>query len=381
MNRLVQRALNEAYRLYSRPAAIRRERARWTPVTDGPGSTPRVFYGSDSAATRQTVLSGGLVKCQDLQEHHPNTPRSPNLLYLVSSALPLHADVMARFARLAGARFVWNQNGVAYPAWHGYGWKQTNAPLARLQATADHVIYQSQFCQTAAERFLGPVAVPTEVLHNPVDTARFIPAQTPPPLEAPVLLVAGSHHAPYRVLRAIEILSLLAKPHPRATLTVAGHCLWQGGEQASRNEARRHAQRLGVGDRLLFTGGYTQEQAPALFQGAHLLLHAQYNDACPRLVVEAMACGLPVVFSATGGTPELVGPDAGIGVPGPLDWEHAHPPAATELATAVGLVLTRYMDFRRAARTRAETALSLVPWVTRHTAIFQQLLARQGRSS
>ena len=59
---------------------------------------------------------------------------------------------------------------------------------------------------------------------------------------------------------------------------------------------------------------------------ADLLLHTKYNDPCPTVVLEAMASGLPVVYSASGGVPELVGEEAGVGIPAPFDWEHDHPP-------------------------------------------------------
>lgn len=375
MNRLFQQFLNEAYRLYSRPAAIRRERARWF-AKDTDAAGPRVFYGHERMPSRSEALSGGLVKCQDLQARHPNTIEAPNLLYLVSSALPLHADVMARFARASGAGIVWNQNGVAYPAWHGRGWKRANAPLAALHAIADQVFYQSAFCQRGAELYLSRCAGPSEVLHNPVDTEQFTPSPTVPSLDRPIILVAGSHHVSYRLERAVDTLQLLLACHPGAILMVAGHCRWRSTEAECQSEIRAHAKRLGVEDHLLFCGPYAQSEAPALFHRAHVLLHTQYNDACPRLVVEAMACGVPVAYSATGGTPELVGKEAGIGIAGPLDWEHEHPPAPAELATAVQQILARYSDYRTAARHRACTHLSLTPWLDRHTAVFQDLAAR-----
>ena len=73
--------------------------------------------------------------------------------------------------------------------------------------------------------------------------------------------------------------------------------------------------------------------------GADLLLHTQYNDACPGLVLEAMACGLPVVYSASGGTPELVGPEAGLGVAAEQSWEKTYPPDPNKMAGAVLTVL------------------------------------------
>lgn len=368
--------LNDAYRLYSRPAAIRRERVRWSASSGKPG-IPRVYYGQDHLPGRSDLLTGGLIKCQDLQERFPNMAAAPNLLYLVSSALPLHADVMVQFARQAGAGIVWNQNGVAYPAWHGRGWKRANAPMARLHALADHVFYQSHFCQVAAETFLGKCVGRSEVLHNPVNTDHFTPAATIPSLETPILLMAGSHHFPYRIERALDTLQRVLKTRPGARLMIAGQCSWRPSEAACRHDIRSYARRLGVEASLIFRGTYTQDEAPFMFQGAHVLVHTQYNDACPRLVVEAMACGLPIAYSATGGSPELVGPDAGIGVPGPLDWEHEHAPDVAEMASAVTRILDHYPVFRTHARRRALEHLALGPWIERHATVFTDLATRR----
>jgi len=105
-----------------------------------------------------------------------------------------------------------------------------------------------------------------------------------------------------------------------------------------------------------------------------ILLHTKYNDPCPRLVVEAMACGLPIVFSATGGVSELVGEKAGVGVPGPLDWEHDHPPDCGGLVTAIGEVVADLEQYSKAARSRAAQNFDVGPWLDRHGEIFQNTL-------
>lgn len=142
--------------------------------------TVRVFYGYDSLPTSEDVASGGIVKTQDLQKKFPNTPDSPNILYLISSALPSYAPRMAQWAKQAGAKVVLNQNGVAYPAWHGAGWETTNKFMREVLQYADYVFYQSNFCKLGADRFLGLRENNYEILYNPVDTLFFHPAESPP---------------------------------------------------------------------------------------------------------------------------------------------------------------------------------------------------------
>ena len=112
------------------------------PVTD---REPHVFYGYAHIPDGTEQAHGGIVKVQLMQRAFPNSSRKFNILYFVSSRIPYGAVQIAAAAKIKGARLVWNQNGVAYPAWHGPGWEVVNAPLTKLVHAADHVFYQSEF--------------------------------------------------------------------------------------------------------------------------------------------------------------------------------------------------------------------------------------------
>jgi glycosyltransferase involved in cell wall biosynthesis len=99
-------------------------------------------------------------------------------------------------------------------------------------------------------------------------------------------------------------------------------------------------------------------------------------DPCPTLVLEAMASGLPVVHPASGGTVELVGDEAGIGVVPPESWEREEPPAPEALAEAVDRVLAELPAYASAARARAVERFSLEPWLDRHSELFDELSRR-----
>src|SRR5262249_30621601 len=149
--------------------------------------------------------------------------------------------------------------------------------------------------------FLGEPKGTWEVLYNAVDVEHFAPVDTPPD-GSPVLLLGGDQTQAYRLELALQTLARL----PEARLIVTGRLA--SDPQPLLNE-------LSLVDRVEVVGRYAQSEAPAIFRRAHLLLHTKVLDPCPSLVVEAMACGLPVVYAASGGTVELVGDEAGIGVP------------------------------------------------------------------
>jgi glycosyltransferase involved in cell wall biosynthesis len=239
-----------------------------------------------------------------------------------------------------------------------------NRPLRRALVAAEHVLYQSEFCKRAADEFLGAPRGEWEVLYNAVDVDRFVPAGKTPD-DGPVLLLGGDQYQAYRVELALRTLRVVLDSQPDARLLVTGRLV---------SPIERLIAELGLDGKVEVVGRYAQRDAPGIFQRAHLLLHTKVNDPCPSLVLEAMACGLPVVFPRSGGVPELVG-DAGVGVSHPDTWERDEPPSPEAIATAVDQALRDLPRLSALARERAVERFALEPWLDRHAQLFQKLVA------
>ena len=107
----------------------------------------------------------------------------------------------------------------------------------------------------------------------------------------------------------------------------------EGGERYAESCFALHNE-LELGDRFRFMGG--TDDAYAVLRGADIAFFSSISEGFPVSVLEAMACGRPVVATAVGGVPEAV---AGCGF--------TAPPGAHE-ALAAGLV-TRLKDATLAA--------------------------------
>lgn len=335
----------------------------------------RVFYGYPRVPGPDDRAVGGIIKLQGLARTFPNSPGRFNVLYLVTSQLPEEVLTLARVARERGARIVVNQNGVAYPGWHGPGWERVNQPMILLLKLADHIVYQSRFCKESADRYLGQPRAAWTVLYNPVDTERFRPEPAQRDPAALTLLLGGSQDFRYRLEIALRVLAKVARIRTDVRLLVTGRLPRAVGSGGAESDARSLARELGVRDRVTFLGPYTQAEAPGIFQRADILLHTKYNDPCPTVVIEAMASGLPVVYSKSGGVPELVGEEAGVGIATEVSWERDYPPDPDIMADAVLLVADRCDAMGDAARQRAVERFGLDSWIERHRRVFAELVS------
>lgn len=335
-------------------------------LSGGRGDAVRVYYGGARAGD----VGGPLVKVKRLREHFPEDRWGYTLVYALSNA-PYLPSFALRLLRRRGIPVVHNQNGVFYPAWFDGDWKAQNARMARSYHLADHVFYQSEFCRRAADRFLGQRQGPGEILYNAVDTGHFRPATEETPARPFTFLLTGKigNHLFYRLESTIRGLALARRGGLDVALTVAG---WVEAEVLARSRAL--AAELGVADAVRFIGRYTQAGAPAVYQGADAYVMTKHNDPCPNTVLEALACGLPVLYSASGGVPELVGDEAGIGLDCPEDWETVHTPGAEAIAAGMGAVAERHSGMAAAARRRAVERFDIAHWLERHAAVFTRLV-------
>lgn len=332
------------------------------------GAEPRVFYGG----ARAGHSGGPLVKVQRLQDAFPEPAGTFNLVYSLSNAPYLGSDALAAL-KARGVGIVHNQNGVFYPGWYAGDWQAENARMGHAYRIADHVFWQSTFCRECADRFLGRRDGPGEVLFNAVDTRRFAPRRTEVDRgDRPfTFLLTGKiqAHLAYRLEDGVGGLSAARASGLDAELHVAG-LLDAGARQALDAASRRH----GVGSHVRFLGPYTQVEGPAVYAAADAYVMTKHADPCPNTVIEAMACGLPVAYVASGGVPELVGPDAGASIEADDDWERPFRPDTDALGAAMCTVADRRETMSAAARRRAEDKFDIGGWIARHKAVFGALL-------
>lgn len=332
------------------------------------GQEIRVGFGE--VLDQGGVIHGGAVKLLPLREAMGGNEASFNVLYLVSSAQPEFAIDLVRACRSRGIRFVWNQNGVGYPGWAGASAEIHNAPMRSLRQRADYVIYQSEFCRSCAEEFLGPSSVPGEVLFNPVDLEKFRPPDQPLPITPLRLLTLGTHGYADRVFSTIHCLAVLRGQGIDARLTIAGRFQWPDGGR----HVRQEIQKLKLTDFVNVLPAFSQEEAVQLYRSHHIVLHPKYLDPCPTVVCEALASGCPLVGSASGGVPEMVDESCSYLVPAPVVWDRLITPTGEELATGVQTLLPRLEEASLAARIRAQTAFDSRAWVERHRQIFADVI-------
>lgn len=361
---------NRIWRLLETPERLRFQRGLAADARPPRRGSPAVSYGDAIAPGAQGVVHGGRVKLLHLTEEFP-AAEDFNLLYLVSSAPPKFALEFVAWARDRNVKLVWNQNGVAYPGWYGARSEEINGPMRALRQQADFIFYQSEFCRDCAERFLGPVSAPGEIAINCVDTDFFRPG-APRDRSVCTLLATGSHYEGYRVFSVLETVAELVRRSFPVELHLAGRLAWPNAE----NEVEAKIRELGIAGQVRRTAAYAQEDAPAIYQGAHILLHPKYKDPCPTVPIEAMACGVPVIGSASGGMPELVSPEAGVLLDVPDSWEENHWPSAVHMADAVETIIARWETYHAAARTRAESLFGREAWMAKHRRVFQALTAR-----
>lgn len=328
-------------------------------------SEPRVFYAGGRAGN----VGGPRVKVQRLRAAFPEHTDDFNLVYVLSNAPHLPTFALDRLAKRT-IPVVHNQNGVFYRGWFPDGWQARNADMARTYHRAEYVFWQSAFCRHAANHFLGQRSGPGEVLYNAVDTNHYVPSNRPPGTPF-VFLATGKidSHLFYRIEATLRGLAAARAAGLDCRLVLAG---WVADDAAA--ATRSLVNELSLTGHVELTGPYTQAGAPAVYAIGDAYITMKHNDPCPNAVIEALACGLPVIFSATGGVPELIGDTAGVGVPCAPSWHRPHWPQPAAIADAMVAVAADHAAMSRAARDRAVTMFDLDHWLARHRAVFTDLL-------
>jgi glycosyltransferase involved in cell wall biosynthesis len=189
--------------------------------------------------------------------------------------------------------------------------------VPRSIARADRVLADAASTRSDIVSFLGVSPDKVEVLYSGVN-ARFRPEGEPRERERlqarygigdqPYILSVGTLQPRKNYLRLIRAFANLK---PETQLVIAGGRGWL--YEAIFSEAERH------GDRVRILGFVDEADLPALYRNAALFAFPSLYEGFGLPVLEAMACGIPVVCSNASSLPEVAG-EAGLLVD-PLDTD------------------------------------------------------------
>ncbi|MCE9608693.1 MAG: glycosyltransferase [Chthoniobacter sp.] len=159
-------------------------------------------------------------------------------------------------------------------------------------------------------RLLGDAGVDAEKLHpiyNGVDHACFRAAERAAarqalglPADKQIILFVGNFYAIKNPLLVIEAHSQVCDDN-----TLSHTKLIMIGDGPLVGSARELGDRLHFGANVVLTGRKTSAEIALYMQAADVLCLPSVNEGVPNVILEAFACGLPVVASRVGGIPEV----------------------------------------------------------------------------
>ena len=183
-------------------------------------------------------------------------------------------------------------------------------PLLR---SCRHVLTNSHYTAAQIQRCTGLAAERISVIPLGYDSQAFRPAPQPHQTSAaagageagPYLLHVGQAYPHKNLHRLIQAFSQLAPRYPQLRLVLAGK-----PHPSESPRLRRLVAELGLGRRVEFRAYVPFAELPDLYRGALALVYPSLWEGFGLPVLEAMACGTPVLTSLGSGTEEAAGAGA-----------------------------------------------------------------------
>jgi glycosyltransferase involved in cell wall biosynthesis len=316
--------------LYAR-AVVMREMERSVPLAAhhfGPCS-----HGSPSLVPR---IAAPFVY-GPMPAKHPDPglyTRAEWLIQLGLSAKPVRSDRVSQ----AVAPFIW--------------------PIAR--AMWRNTITRADAVTVEAHANMPPERPDAVVIPSGVDTSSFSPDPSASPVPGRVLAVGGLYRR--------KGFDLLIRAIGDAAPTAHSLHLVIAGVGPERGALEKLAGELGLNGRVVFLDRVPRQMLPELYRSAVVLCHPARFDNNPTVVMEGMACGMPVLVSDAGALPEMVG---GAGLVHPVGDHEAL--AAQIVSVIENDALRRQLG--AAAREHAVRVYSLAAMCDSYLDLYQRLSA------
>ena len=256
--------------------------------------------------------------------------------------------------------------------------KHLSHPLDKIRTSIARVAIE-KYCVRNARYLVAPSRYPEEYFGDEirgkiVDVGngipdRFFAADASP--EPGRLLYAGVISPRKRVLDLLEVFELVRRTVPGTKLRIAG----PASDTEYNTAVHARVRELGIAEDVEFLGSLSPEELLGEYRRAWLLVLASGEENSPMVIGEAMAVGVPVVATRTGGVHYLV-------EEGRTGFLADVGDVSTLAARASQLLLdeSQRAEFGAAARTAANERFRSVDVAARVREVYLQVLRESGRT-
>lgn len=227
---------------------------------------------------------------------------------------------------------------------------------------ADHIVYQSEFVKWHWERFAGCSPNDSSVIYNAVDLKEFYPIAFSGEKKKLVCVEGEIQDSRAYYEPIISLSSHLQNKGLISRTIVCGDVKSAKIKSALKREAT-----------IELKGRVPRTEIPAVFHNA-VYLPIEVHPPCPNSVIEALACGTPVIGYDTGALKELVPDSAGkIVAYGTNPWKLEVPDNAA-LFSAAEKVLNQWDEYSAGARKVAEEKYNINDLADKYLDVIRQVL-------
>ena len=282
---------------------------------------------ADGAALPKAYLLPGLLTFGQVEIAWLARRRRLDVVHDPTGALPLLLTGAARVVTIHDAiPYVYPQTStrldwLIYHVWLPLAVRQADAVITVSEQSRKDILTH---LPVLPERVVV-VSEAADRRFHPMEPAEVAPILRTYDVQQPYILYVGALESRKNLPRLLEAYALLREWSPQWRLVIVGARKWKFSPIFDA------VQRLGLETHVTFTGYVEDEHLPALYAGADLFAFPSLYEGFGLPVLEAMACGTPVVTSNASSLPEVAG-DAALLVD-PYDVE--------QIAQAMWLVLSQ----------------------------------------
>ncbi len=303
----------------------------------------RMFYsfpGSKQFIRRKTqpLLTAMAMRyysqCRDFLDR-----QNPDLVHVMTPNAG--ALVMIRAGHDAGVPVVYQELGIPY---HPPGFEYYREFTSVLPLCAEIAALSPRLVEHCREKL--PDSRTLSIL--PIMSDEFVNGRKPHQ-PAPDRITFGFAARMEEMKGPMILMEAFAVAHAKGE----NICLNIAGDGSQRQKIAARAKALNVASGYRYHGVYTHpEECRAFMESLDVFVMPSFTEGTPNSIVEAMACGKPIIASDVGGIPDMIGCESGILVP----------PGDTSALAQAMLCLAKDKDLRRtmgqAARKRYQQLFS-----------------------